>query len=101
MKTRQNSFEQSLGELEKITEQLEMGELSLADSMEMYENGMNLSRECKKILDSVEKKLELLEKQQGNWEEKKIIFDIEKKNKKKINSDFTSEQDKLFDKVNQ
>ncbi len=101
MKTRQNSFEQSLGELEKITEQLEMGELSLADSMEMYENGMNLSQECKKILDSVEKKLELLEKQQGNWEEKKIIFDIEKKNKKKINSDFTSEQDKLFDKVNQ
>lgn len=54
------SFEQSLKELESIVEQLEAGDLPLEQSLELFERGVGLSRECQKRLDDAEQKVEIL-----------------------------------------
>ena len=58
--TPENSFESSLEELERIVQQLEAGDLPLDRSLEMFEQGVRLSRECQKRLDEAERKIEIL-----------------------------------------
>lgn len=45
------SFEQKLAELESLVEQLESGELELADSLERFKTGIDLSRQCREQLE--------------------------------------------------
>lgn len=56
-------FEESLKQLETIVGQLEKGELSLEDSIRLFEEGMNLSSVCKQELDAAEGKVQVLLKQ--------------------------------------
>lgn len=56
----EKSFEASLKELEQIVEQLEAGNLSLERSLELFEKGVRLSRECQGRLDEAERKVEML-----------------------------------------
>lgn len=44
-------FEELLKELEEIVKELESGELSLDDSIKKYQKGIELSAECKKMLE--------------------------------------------------
>ncbi len=53
-------FESSLGELEQLVEQLESGELSLADSLERFERGVKLSKHCHTMLDEARRKVEIM-----------------------------------------
>jgi exodeoxyribonuclease VII small subunit len=48
------SFEQAYGELEEIVAKLESGELTLEDSVTLFERGRNLSDHCQTILDQAE-----------------------------------------------
>ena len=57
--TEQN-FEQALGELEEVVEQLESGALPLDDSLAAFEKGVGLVKFCNQKLNEVEKKVELL-----------------------------------------
>jgi exodeoxyribonuclease VII small subunit len=57
-------FEQSISELEHIVKQLEKGELTLDDSLQQFEKGINLARTCQKVLHQAEQKIELLTKAQ-------------------------------------
>ena len=57
------SFEESLKKLETIVEQLEKGDLSLEDSIKLFEEGVGLSAACKKELDEAEGKVQILMKQ--------------------------------------
>ncbi|HEY1502515.1 MAG TPA: exodeoxyribonuclease VII small subunit [Acidobacteriaceae bacterium] len=57
------SFEESLTKLEEIVAQLERGDLSLEDSVKLFEDGTRLSTECRKQLEDAEGKVELLVKQ--------------------------------------
>jgi exodeoxyribonuclease VII small subunit len=54
------SFEEQLAELEKVVEQLERGELSLEDSVGLFEKGMQLSEDCKTQLASAESRIQVL-----------------------------------------
>lgn len=54
------SFEEQLAELEKVVEQLERGELSLEDSVGLFEKGMRLSEGCKTQLASAESRIQVL-----------------------------------------
>ncbi len=54
------SFEASLKELEQIVEQLEAGDLPLERSLELFEQGVKLSRDCQMRLDEAENRVELL-----------------------------------------
>lgn len=56
----EKSFEGSLDELERIVRQLEEGDLPLDRSLELFEQGVRLSRECQKRLDEAERKVEIL-----------------------------------------
>ncbi len=57
------SFEESLKKLESIDEKLEKGDLALADSLKLFEEGVNLSAACKQELEAAEGKVQMLVKQ--------------------------------------
>lgn len=58
--TKKKSFEDSLKELETIVSKLESGELQLEQSLEQFEVGTKLYKECKDQLSIAEKKIALL-----------------------------------------
>ena len=57
------SFEESLKRLETVVDQLEKGELTLEDSLKLFEEGVNLTANCKQELDAAEGKVQMLIKQ--------------------------------------
>lgn len=54
------TFESSLEELERIVRDLEQGELPLEKSLELFEQGVKLSRECQERLNQAERRIEIL-----------------------------------------
>jgi exodeoxyribonuclease VII, small subunit len=56
----ERNFEAALKELEQIVEQLEAGDLPLEQSLELFEQGVRLSRDCQKRLDEAERRVEIL-----------------------------------------
>ena len=59
---RRPSFEAALQQLEQIVQQLEKGELALEESLQLYEEGIRLSRLCHAKLEEAEGKIEMLMK---------------------------------------
>ena len=53
-------FETALKRLEDIVRKLENGELSLDSALELFEEGIQLSRFCHAKLDSAERRVEIL-----------------------------------------
>jgi len=58
--TKPKSFESSLESLEQIVRQLEQGELPLEKSLELFEQGIRLSKECQERLSQAERRIEIL-----------------------------------------
>lgn len=54
------TFEASLEALEQIVRELEQGELPLEKSLELFERGIRLSRECQERLSEAERRIEVL-----------------------------------------
>jgi exodeoxyribonuclease VII small subunit len=54
------TFEASLEALELIVRQLESGDLALEKSLELFEQGIRLSRECQDRLSQAERRIEVL-----------------------------------------
>ena len=54
------SFEASLEALEEIVHQLEGGDLPLEKSLELFEDGIRLSRQCQERLNQAERRIEVL-----------------------------------------
>lgn len=54
------SFEASLESLEEIVHQLEGGDLPLEKSLELFEDGIRLSRQCQERLNQAERRIEVL-----------------------------------------
>jgi exodeoxyribonuclease VII small subunit len=61
-KDNKHSFEQSLNRLEKIAADLEEGNVPLEDSLKLFEEGIQLSKECLAILNATELKVKQLSK---------------------------------------
>ena len=59
-KDQKKSIEKSLAELEKLVEELENGDLELDQALKKFEQGVKLSRECKKTLEETEMKIKIL-----------------------------------------
>lgn len=59
------SFEQCLGDLEKVVRELEAGDLPLERSLELFERGMGLSEACRKQLEEAETRVEMLIRKGG------------------------------------
>lgn len=54
------TFEASLASLERIVRELERGEQPLEKSLELFEQGVRLSRECQERLNEAERRIEVL-----------------------------------------
>ncbi len=76
---REPGFEESLSSLEKIVAQLESGDLPLERALELFEEGIELSRRCQKQLEEAERKVELLLREHG--EIKTIPFNLAREGK--------------------
>ena len=59
------TFEAAMKRLERIVETLGGGNLSLEDSLKMFEEGMELCKFCNKKLDEAEYKVEKLMEKEG------------------------------------
>lgn len=59
------TFENALGKLEQITEELEDGDLSLEKSLKKFDEGIGLVEYCNKTLTEARAKVELLLEKQG------------------------------------
>ncbi|OQW32984.1 MAG: exodeoxyribonuclease VII small subunit [Nitrospira sp. SG-bin1] len=53
-------FEQAMARLEAIVGELEKGDLPLDESLKIFEEGIRLSKNCLKVLEEAERKVEVL-----------------------------------------
>lgn len=53
-------FEQAMARLEAIVGELEKGDLPLDESLKIFEEGIRLSKNCLKVLEEAERKIEVL-----------------------------------------
>jgi exodeoxyribonuclease VII small subunit len=74
-------FEKAIQRLEKIVEDLETGELDIDKSLEIFEEGMKMSRVCSKKLSEAEAKIEKLTRDEKG-ELVTELFPVEEKNDK-------------------
>ena len=58
-------FEDCLQRLEKIVDELERGDIALEQSLKLFEEGVQLSNNCRKELEEAEGKVEILLKKNG------------------------------------
>ena len=59
------TFEEALAKLEAIVSQIEEGKIPLEEAIDKYADGIKLVKQCRAILDSAEKKIQLLVKGSG------------------------------------
>lgn len=72
--TTEPDFEATLKQLEELVEQLESGDLGLADSLGHFEQGIKLSRQCHQIIDQARQSVEMLSNVDN--EESAATFDL-------------------------
>ena len=54
------NFEENMKQLQQIACELEKGDLDLDTSVQKFEEGMKISKECSEILEKAEKKITML-----------------------------------------
>jgi len=74
-------FEKAMSRLEKIVEELESGDLDIDKSLEIFEEGIKMSRLCSKKLNEAEAKIEKLTKDKKG-ELTKELFPIDDEEQK-------------------
>ena len=73
MKEKDFNFENAIKQLEKIADKLEKCDLTLEESINEFEEGMKLSKECSNFLDSAERKITMLINNGENIEEEDFV----------------------------
>ena len=53
-------FEKALSDLEQLVERMENGDFSLEESLQAFEQGIKLTRECQRMLAQAEQKVQIL-----------------------------------------
>ena len=57
---KEKTFEEQIGDLEEIVNKLENGEVSLDESLSLFEQGIKLTKGCQKMLDMAERQVKVL-----------------------------------------
>jgi len=68
MTTKKLNLETSLDDLEKIVEKMESGQLSLEESLKLFEQGVGLISSCQKMLTDAKQKILKLTEEKGALE---------------------------------
>ena len=71
------NFEETMQELEKIVQELEKGDLNLDDSINKFEEGMKLSKQCSDLLENAEKRITILLKDGEEIKEENFVQEEE------------------------
>ena len=66
---KEDNFETKIESLEKIVAELEKGDLSLEDSVNKFEEGMKISKECSELLEDAEKRISIILEKDGEIRE--------------------------------
>lgn len=90
-----NTFETSLSSLEKIVRKLEEGDLTLEESLKLFEDGVRLSRECRERLNQAERRIEILMKDENG---DPVLQSIEKNDLREASSEPKVKRRIVFDK---
>jgi len=53
----EGNFEKKIKNLEEIVEKLESGELDIEETLNLFQDGMKLGKDCRKMLDEIEDKV--------------------------------------------
>ena len=69
-------FETALKRLEEIVKKLENGELTLDSALQLFEEGIKLSRFCHKTLEEAERRVEILVKN-NSGQPRAVAFESE------------------------
>ena len=69
------NFEDKLAELETIVEKLETGQVTLDESLELFEHAIILSRECNNILKNARQKVEKLIEEDNNLKSEELAVE--------------------------
>jgi len=64
-KRKKLDYEAAVAELESLVERLEQGDISLEESLKLYESGVLLTRDCQEALQNAEQKVQMLLQQSG------------------------------------
>ena len=62
-------FEKALQKLEELVSSMEEGDLTLEDSLQAFEKGIKLTRECQAALKEAEQKVQVLISENGDTKE--------------------------------
>lgn len=68
-------FEQALEDLEALVTSMEDGDLSLEESLQAFEKGIKLTRECQTALKNAEQKVQVLLNENGDTTELEVDLD--------------------------
>ncbi len=77
MAKRKISFETQLKELEKVITRLEQGDVSLEESLKLFEKGVQLASACQSALQEAEQKVQILAQANGDSQLKPFPGDNE------------------------
>lgn len=69
------NFEINIKELEEIVAKLEKNDISLDESLKLFERGVMLSAQCNKLLDEAEQKVNVLLKKDGEMAEQDFLME--------------------------
>lgn len=53
----EETFEKKVKKLEEIVEKLESGELEIEETLNLFQEGMKLGKDCRRMLDEIEDKV--------------------------------------------
>ena len=73
MAKKEENFEELMVKLEEITNKLEKEQLSLDESVKLFEEGMKISKVCNSKLEDAEKRITILINQNGEIKEENFI----------------------------
>lgn len=71
------NYEKALDELESIIEKMETGQLSLEESLQNFESGVKLAKECQTALKEAEQKVQILIEKNGELKTESFNTELE------------------------
>lgn len=66
-KLEEMTFEEAMQRLEEVVQKLEAGDVPLEQAVELFQEGMALSKRCSQQLEATEKRIEMLMEENGEW----------------------------------
>ncbi len=67
------TFEDKLGRLEELTDQITSSSISLEDALSAFEEGIKLTKEMKKEIEKIESKIQILTKEPVTDQSGKVV----------------------------